>query len=90
MTNVPGPSVALKFGDVEATSYHVLPPSSPGKASMAIGLVSYAGQFSIAITCDRVSEFRTLPIDLCASFENVAVEVIDEARKRLKDPITPS
>lgn len=88
MTNVPGPSKAVKFGGVEATSYHVLPPSSPGKGSMAIGLISYAGNFSIAMTCDKVSEFRTLPIDLCASFESVAAEVVAEATRKMKEAET--
>lgn len=56
---------------------------------MAIGLVSYAGQFSIAISCDRVSELRSLPIDLCASFENVAAEVVKDAKRRLANAPTP-
>ncbi|KAF7985368.1 hypothetical protein HWV62_6603 [Athelia sp. TMB] len=83
LTNVPGPSTPVSFGGVQATSYHVLPPSSPGKASMAIGLVSYAGQFSIAISCDRVSELRPLPMELCTSFEAVAAEVVADAKARL-------
>lgn len=33
-TNVPGPTEPVSFGEHEAFSYHVLPPSSPGKATM--------------------------------------------------------
>lgn len=33
-TNVPGPTEPVSFGKHEAFSYHVLPPSSPGKATM--------------------------------------------------------
>lgn len=50
---------------------------------MAIGLVSYAGQFSIAISCDKVSELRAIPVELCASFEAVAAEVVAESKARL-------
>jgi len=83
MTNVPGPAVPVKFGGIEAFSYHVMPPSSPGKASMAIGLISYAGDFSIAVTVDKVPEFDHLPEGICQSFEEVAKEFVDEAKRRL-------
>lgn len=82
-TNVPGPTEPVKFGRHEAYSYHVLPPSSPGKATMAIGLISYAQDFSLAIACDDVPEFAELPRMLCIAFQDAALVMIDAARQKL-------
>ncbi|WFD29470.1 hypothetical protein MSPP1_000479 [Malassezia sp. CBS 17886] len=82
-TNVPGPTEPVWFGKHEAFSYHVLPPSSPGKATMAIGMISYASDFSIAISCDDVPEFKDLPRVLCETFQIAAQAMIDEAHEKI-------
>lgn len=41
-TNVPGPTEPVSFGQHEAFSYHVLPPSSPGKATMGTSPCSHS------------------------------------------------
>lgn len=82
-TNVPGPTEPVKFGRHEAYSYHVLPPSSPGKATMAIGMISYAKDFSLAVSCDDVPEFRDVPHVLCKAFEEAAKVLIQAADHRL-------
>lgn len=82
-TNVPGPNQPVKFGQHEAHSYHVLPPSSPGKSTMAIGMISYGGHFSVAVSVDDVPEFKTLPQDICKAFQDSAAELVQAAKKRL-------
>ena len=82
-TNVPGPSEPVYFGRHKAIAYHVLPPSSPGKATMAIGMISYANDFSVAISCDDVPEFASLPQALCQAFCDSAQVMIDAARRRI-------
>ena len=82
-TNLPGPSKPVKFGQHEAFQYHVLPPSSPGRATLAIGMISYAEQFSLAVSCDAVKEFDEghLAETICESFQQAA----DELRRAAKD-----
>ncbi|PKI85922.1 hypothetical protein MVES1_000364 [Malassezia vespertilionis] len=82
-TNVPGPTEPVSFGKHEAYSYHVLPPSSPGKATMAIGMISYASLFSLAVSCDNVPEFKQLPLLLCESFQESAAAMIQAAKEKL-------
>ena len=82
-TNVPGPTEPVKFGKHEAYSYHVLPPSSPGKATMAIGMISYASDFSLAVSCDDVPEFKEVPRVLCEAFQDAAQALIEAADKHL-------
>lgn len=82
-TNVPGPTEPVKFGKHEAYSYHVLPPSSPGKATMAIGMISYASDFSLAVSCDDVPEFKEVPRVLCEAFQDAAQALIEAADNQL-------
>ncbi|KAK0547072.1 hypothetical protein OC845_004299 [Tilletia horrida] len=82
-TNVPGPSKPVKFGGHEAFSYHVLPPSSPGKATLAIGMISYADFFSLAVSCDDVPELARLPETITGAFQDAARELIDAARVKV-------
>ncbi|GAA97473.1 uncharacterized protein L969DRAFT_83714 [Mixia osmundae IAM 14324] len=82
-SNLPGPPKPISWMGNEAISYHVLPPSSPGKSTLALGMISYASNFSIAISCDDVPEFRKLPQDFCRAFDDVAREFVSEAKKRL-------
>lgn len=82
-SNVPGPTEPVRFGRHEAYSYHVLPPSSPGKATMAIGMISYAKDFSLAVSCDDVPEFHDVPDELCRAFQQAATTMIDAARAKL-------
>ncbi|WFD33565.1 hypothetical protein MCUN1_000378 [Malassezia cuniculi] len=82
-TNVPGPVEPVKFGKHEAYNYHVLPPSSPGKATLAIGMISYAKDFSLAVSCDDVPEFAELPQELCRCFQESAEVMINAARSKL-------
>ncbi|EPQ31895.1 uncharacterized protein PFL1_00094 [Pseudozyma flocculosa PF-1] len=82
-TNVPGPAKPVKFGQHEAYSYHVLPPSSPGKATMAVGMISYANDFSLAVSCDDVPEFDRLPEEICRAFQDSARDVIQAARTKM-------
>jgi hypothetical protein len=51
---------------------------------MAIGMISYADYFSIAVSCDEVPEFADLPEGLCQAFEQVAAECVAEAKKMLE------
>jgi len=81
-TNVPGPNQPVKFGEHEAHSYHVLPPSSPGKSTMAIGMISYGGHFSVAVSVDDVPEFKSLPKEICQAFQDSAAELVQAAKKR--------
>ncbi|SNX82848.1 uncharacterized protein MEPE_01554 [Melanopsichium pennsylvanicum] len=81
-TNVPGPPKPVKFGEHEAYSYHVLPPSSPGKSTMAIGMISYANDFSLAVSCDDVPEFQHLAKEICKAFQDAAEQIIDAANKK--------
>ena len=81
-TNVPGPTQPVAFGKHEAYSYHVLPPSSPGKATMAIGMISYASDFSLAVSCDDVPEFRRVPETLCRAFEQAATAMSEAAERK--------
>ncbi|SPO23496.1 uncharacterized protein UTRI_02175 [Ustilago trichophora] len=83
-TNVPGPPKPVKFGDHEAYSYHVLPPSSPGKSTMAIGMISYANDFSLAVSCDDVPEFKHLAEEICKAFQDAAEQIIEAANKKLE------
>lgn len=82
-TNVPGPPKPVKFGDHEAYSYHVLPPSSPGKSTMAIGMISYANDFSLAVSCDDVPEFQHLAEEICKAFQDAATQIIEAAHEKL-------
>lgn len=82
-TNVPGPPKQVKFGEHEAYSYHVLPPSSPGKSTMAIGMISYANDFSLAVSCDDVPEFEHLAEEICKAFQDAALQIIDAANEKL-------
>lgn len=86
-TNLPGPSKPIKFGDHEAFAYHVLPPSSPGKSSLAIGMISYANNFSLAVACDGAKELkqRRLAEEICNAFQDASQELVQaaEAEKEL-------
>ncbi|KDN48515.1 hypothetical protein K437DRAFT_255489 [Tilletiaria anomala UBC 951] len=82
-TNVPGPPKPVKFGSHVANRYFVLPPSSPGKGTLAIGLISYAGSLSVSVSCDDVPEFATLAKGICASFQDGAADLIAAAKERL-------
>ncbi|KAJ1028409.1 hypothetical protein NDA16_001576 [Ustilago loliicola] len=82
-TNVPGPPKPVKFGDHEAYSYHVLPPSSPGKSTMAIGMISYANDFSLAVSCDDVPEFKHLAEEICKAFQDAAEQIIEAANQKM-------
>ncbi|WFD18155.1 hypothetical protein MCAP1_000363 [Malassezia caprae] len=82
-TNVPGPTEPVSFGKHEAFNYHVLPPSSPGKATMAIGMISYATHFSLAVSCDDVPEFQDVPRVLCEAFQEAAMTMVQAAQHRL-------
>lgn len=82
-TNLPGPAKAVKFGNHEAFSYHVLPPSSPGKSTLSIGMISYANDFSLAVSCDGVQEFKKnrLAEVICQSFQDAAIELVNSAKE---------
>jgi len=82
-TNVPGPSKPVKFGGHEAFAYHVLPPSGPGKATLAIGMISYAGSFSLGVSCDDVPEFARLPVNVTDAFQEAARELVEAAKVKL-------
>ncbi|PWN31855.1 uncharacterized protein FA14DRAFT_162704 [Meira miltonrushii] len=80
-TNLPGPSKPIKFGTHEAFAYHVLPPSSPGKSSLAIGMISYANNFSLAVSCDGAKELkqRRLAEEICKAFQDASQELVQAA-----------
>lgn len=84
-TNVPGPSKPVSFGNHEAFSYHVLPPSSPGKSTMAMGAISYANDFSLAVSCDGIRRFEeyALSESICEAFQQASVELVGAAKSRL-------
>jgi hypothetical protein len=82
-TNLPGPSKPVMFGEHEAFAYHVLPPSSPGKSSLAIGMISYANDFSLAVSCDGSAELkqRKLAPVICSAFQDAAQELVVAAKE---------
>ncbi|CAO1616526.1 unnamed protein product [Sympodiomycopsis kandeliae] len=84
-TNLPGPAKPVKFGKHEAFSYHVLPPSSPGRSTMAIGTISYAQDFSLAVSCDGVASFKDkeLTTIICNAFQEASLELVAAAKERL-------
>ncbi|CAO1618180.1 unnamed protein product [Parajaminaea phylloscopi] len=84
-TNVPGPSKTVSFGKHEAFSYHVLPPSSPGKSTMAMGAISYANDFSLAVSCDGIPRFDeyALPETICDAFQRASEELVRAAKTKL-------
>ncbi|PWN19995.1 hypothetical protein BCV69DRAFT_250234 [Microstroma glucosiphilum] len=86
-TNIPGPAKPVRFGEHEAFSYHCLPPSSPGKSTMAIGTISYGGAFSLAVSCDAIEEWDQdhldLPGTICDAFQEASEELIAAAKERL-------
>ncbi|PWN26738.1 hypothetical protein BDZ90DRAFT_232855 [Jaminaea rosea] len=84
-TNVPGPPKPVSFGKHEAFSYHVLPPSSPGKSTLAMGAISYAGEFSLAVSCDGVREFKegNLPETICQAFQQASQELVRVAKEKM-------
>lgn len=85
-TNLPGPAKPVKFGDHEAFSYHVLPPSSPGRSTMAIGTISYAHDFSLAVSCDDTNSFREKQLTrvICKAFQEASEELVAAAKERIK------
>lgn len=84
-TNVPGPPKQVAFGEHKAFSYHVLPPSSPGRATLSIGMISYANDFSLAVSCDDVPEFRDAELakNICLAFQDGAKELVAAAKAKL-------
>lgn len=84
-TNLPGPAKPVKFGEHEAFSYHVLPPSSPGRSTMAIGTISYAQDFSLAVSCDGTSSFKDKELTriICRAFQEASQELVAAAKERL-------
>ncbi|CEH13482.1 hypothetical protein CBOM_01403 [Ceraceosorus bombacis] len=84
-TNVPGPPKPVEFGQHKAFSYHVLPPSSPGKSSLSCGMISYADDFSLAVSCDDAPELRKnrLPEEICRAFQDASKELIEAAKEKL-------
>lgn len=82
-TNVPGPPKPVKFGEHEAFSYHVLPPSSPGKSTLSIGMISYADEFSLAVSCDDVPSLQRLPREICKAFQDAAAELVEASKAKL-------
>lgn len=87
-TNIPGPAKPVRFGEHEAFSYHCLPPSSPGRSTMAIGTISYGGAFSLAVSCDAIEEWDQehldLPGTICDAFQEASEELIAAAKDRLR------
>ena len=82
-TNVPGPPKPVKFGEHTAHRYFVLPPSSPGKATLSIGMISYAGEFSVAVACDDVPEQAELCETICNAFHEAANDLVIAAKHEL-------
>lgn len=82
-TNVPGPPKAVKFGEHTAQRYFVLPPSSPGKSALAIGMISYAGEFSVAIACDDVPAQYDLARNICDAFHQSSLLLVADAKEHL-------
>ena len=50
---------------------------------MAIGMISYANDFSLAISCDDVPEFKNVPQTLCDAFQHAARVMVDAAERKL-------
>lgn len=48
-------------------------------------MISYASQFSLAISCDDVPEFRDLPQALCDAFQEAAEVMVAAAAAHEKE-----
>lgn len=85
-TNVPSSTKPVSFGKHKAFRYNVLPPSSPGKATLAIGMVSYAGDFSLSVSCDGVRQNQEMSEIICEAFQQAGDELIDAAEEKMRRP----
>lgn len=51
-------------------------------------MISYAADFSLAVSCDDVLEFQEVPRVLCEAFREAAVTMVQAAQNRLSQQIT--
>ena len=66
--SIPGPSKGITWSDVEVSKWSALPPQS-GAGTMGIGIMSYAGGISIAVSADLVPGSEGVTRRICEGFE---------------------
>lgn len=75
-TNVPGPQEPVKLQGVAVTAWTVLPPSA-GKDTLAIGLISYAGELTVSVMADGSDGTARR---ICDGYEARLKQYVDLAR----------
>ncbi|KAI0644284.1 wax ester synthase-like acyl-CoA acyltransferase domain-containing protein [Trametes meyenii] len=69
LTNIPGPSKKpITMAGVEVTKWAALPPQG-GAGTIGIGIISYAGGLSIAVSADLVPSSEGVTRRICENFE---------------------
>ncbi|KAI1785169.1 wax ester synthase-like acyl-CoA acyltransferase domain-containing protein [Ganoderma leucocontextum] len=69
LTNIPGPSKGpITWSGVEVTKWSAIPPQA-GAGTMGIGIMSYAGGISIAVSADLVPDSEGVTRKICEGFE---------------------
>ncbi|PIL25474.1 hypothetical protein GSI_13364 [Ganoderma sinense ZZ0214-1] len=68
LTNIPGPPKVITWSDVEISKWFALPPQG-GAGTLGIGIMSYAGGLSIAVSADLVPGSEGVARKICEGFE---------------------
>ncbi|SPO24300.1 uncharacterized protein UTRI_03568 [Ustilago trichophora] len=85
VTNVPCPSKhRIELAGQEVVRWTALPPQG-GKGTLAIGICSYGGDFSISISADRVEGSEGVAERLTDKFEQRWKEYVETSRGLIKD-----
>ncbi|KAI0819567.1 wax ester synthase-like acyl-CoA acyltransferase domain-containing protein [Trametes gibbosa] len=84
LTNIPGPSKKpITMAGVEVAQLAALPPQG-GAGTVAIGVISYAGGISIAVSADAVPGSEGVARSVCAGFEARFGLYVERAREVLE------
>lgn len=81
LTNVPGPPIPISLDGHEIVTYTALPPPA-GRGSIAMGMISYNGRFSISVATDKVHGREGQAAAICHRFNKVFEEYVEEAKRR--------
>lgn len=53
-------------------------------------MISYASDFSLAVSCDDMLEFQDVPRVLCEAFQEAAMTMVQAAQHRLGQRVNAS
>ena len=82
-SSIPGPAKSITWSDVEVAKWSALPPQA-GAGTIGIGVMSYAGGISIAVSADRVSGSEGVARRICEGFERRFGLYVGRAREVLE------